>query len=543
MKKVAIPMFLTLMSSAVSANVLITEYVEGGSHNKAVEVSNLGTESVNLAEQGYKLERYQNGASAPTSDLELVGLLPAKASLVVYHGSAADELKLDAPRGVLSGVVDFNGDDAVVLRNSTGVVDVIGQVGDDPGSYWSNGTDSTKDRTWRRLISSATSQTDETQLFDMSQWQVFPKDTFDGIGCVGNGYVDGVAASATGVEACDGSEPVAQSAGGEVEEEEATPEICTNCAELSAIENQTAYDQATYYANANAADEADLVAFKAAIQQDISAEHVQLSYSQVWTAMTHTDEDPENTDNVILLYSGRSIAKASNGSGSAANDPDNWNREHVWPKSKGFNSSSLKGYTDIHHLRPTDISMNSSRGNNDFDNGGEAVTEAPENLKNGSTSWEPRDEVKGDVARMMFYMDTRYAGGDSMPDLVLVDEVGAGSTDSSAETANAGKLCTLLEWHQTDIVSEAEINRNQVIYTYQGNRNPFIDNPEWAETLYSAACEEEAEVEETPVTETPVVETPVVEEADDDSSGGSVNLLALLSGLLLLTLRRRKLKV
>jgi endonuclease I len=77
-----------------------------------------------------------------------------------------------------------------------------------------------------------------------------------------------------------------------------------------------------------------------------------------------------------LLYSGRSIAKTANGSGDASTDGDNWNREHSWPKSRGFSGTSDEPYTDIHHLRPTDISINSARGNLSYDESDRALFES-----------------------------------------------------------------------------------------------------------------------------------------------------------------------
>ena len=95
-----------------------------------------------------------------------------------------------------------------------------------------------------------------------------------------------------------------------------------------------------------------------------------LTYDQVWTALKDTDQDPTNTNNVIEVYSGRSIAKSDNGGGV-----DQWNREHVWAKSHGdFGTVNGPG-TDVHHLRPEDVTVNSTRGNLDFDNGGSAVAQ------------------------------------------------------------------------------------------------------------------------------------------------------------------------
>lgn len=207
----------------------------------------------------------------------------------------------------------------------------------------------------------------------------------------------------------------------------------------------------------------------------IISEQTTLSYAQVWEALKVTDEDPANTNNVILLYTGRSQSKTSNGGGV-----DQWNREHVWPQSHGGFGTVAGPGTDIHHLRPTDVTVNSARGNLDFDNGGIQSVEAPGNYSD-SNSWEPRDAVKGDVARMIFYMSVRYEGGDGFADLEANDLVGNGSNPS------VGRLSVLLAWNAQDPPSAFEQRRNEVIFTsFQGNRNPFIDHPEWAQAIWAA---------------------------------------------------------
>ncbi|MGR6838341.1 endonuclease I family protein [Aliivibrio wodanis] len=198
-------------------------------------------------------------------------------------------------------------------------------------------------------------------------------------------------------------------------------------------------------------------------------------------ALDITDEDPNNPNNVILIYTGRSQEKGQK-SGQGNLGQDNWNREHSYPKSNGgFNDKSAYGYTDIHHLRPSDESVNGARGNLEFDNGGTELSEAPGN-KRDSDSFEPRDEVKGDVARMMFYMATRYEGQDpKTPDLELVPSV--------TDNGNAlGNVCALLEWHKQDSVDTFEFNRNSKIQNIQGNRNPFVDNPQWVESIFNKDC-------------------------------------------------------
>jgi endonuclease I len=299
---------------------------------------------------------------------------------------------------------------------------------------------------------------------DNNEWVTFDNDTFDGLGCFGEA-------------ACTGNEPMPTvGSGGGV-----AIGGCVNCPEISKVATAANFNENDYYADVIAADQAGRAA---ALNVAISAKHVPLTYSQVWSVLTFSDEDPDNSDNVIELYTGNSIAKSLNGSGDNANNQDSWNREHVWSKSHGFPDDSQLGYTDAHHLRPADWSMNTLRSNLDFDNGGEPIAESPENFKD-SDSYEPRSAVKGDVARMMFYMATRYNGAatDRTPDLVLVDFTGTASG-----SPEFGKLCTLWEWHHADPVDDREIQRNNVVYEYQGNRNPFIDRPDWVDDIYADAC-------------------------------------------------------
>jgi endonuclease I len=228
-------------------------------------------------------------------------------------------------------------------------------------------------------------------------------------------------------------------------------------------------DPGDYYANAAGKSGA---ALKSALHTIISSQ-TKLTYDQVWNALKDTDQDPANANNVILLYSGRSQSKTTNGGG--VND---WNREHVWAKSHGDFGTATGPGTDVHHLRPEDVSVNASRGNLDFDNGGTAVTECPGCTADGD-SFAPRAAVRGDVARMIFYMAVRYDGGDGFADLEPNNSVNNGSAPY------IGKLSVLKAWSAADPPDAFEKRRNQVIYdTWQHNRNPFIDHPEWVASIW-----------------------------------------------------------
>lgn len=215
---------------------------------------------------------------------------------------------------------------------------------------------------------------------------------------------------------------------------------------------------------------------------DIIDGHHEFGYNSLWTQLSYTDADSTNSNNVILLYTGWSYPNTNHG-GNATQ----WNREHTWAKSHGDFGTTAPAGTDLHHLRPTDVTVNSRRGSLDFDNGGSQYTDpSPYGGGSGTTecyvdddSWEPWDEVKGDVARMMFYMATRYEGEHSgEPDLELNDNVNNGSAPY------IGRISVLLEWHNADPVSYLEIRRNNRIFERQENRNPYIDHPEFVNYIW-----------------------------------------------------------
>jgi len=155
-------------------------------------------------------------------------------------------------------------------------------------------------------------------------------------------------------------------------------------------------------------------------------------------------------------------------------------------KSHGDFGNTPPAGTDLHHLRPADISVNSTKSNRDFDFGTIEVIDGSGatgcKIIPGVWAWEPRDSEKGDVARMIFYMATRYEGENSEVDLEIVDYV---NTAGTTNEPFYGKLSTLLLWHASDPVDAWEINRNNIIYTdYQNNRNPYIDHPEYVDLIW-----------------------------------------------------------
>ncbi len=176
-----------------------------------------------------------------------------------------------------------------------------------------------------------------------------------------------------------------------------------------------------------------------------------LSYGQRHNYLYKADEDPNHPANVVLIYSGESRDKREYESDSNSHEPHTFNTEHVYPQSM------LEGEApnDLHVMRVADIDINIMRWNHPFTGG-----EGKYGLK--GEAFFPGDEWRGDVARILMYMNLRY------------DE----------PFAPMGGLDLFLQWNAEDPVSAIEIQRNNIIENAQGNRNPFIDNPHLATRIW-----------------------------------------------------------
>ncbi len=170
-----------------------------------------------------------------------------------------------------------------------------------------------------------------------------------------------------------------------------------------------------------------------------------LTYPQRHNYLYDADKDPQNEQNVILMYSGESRYWKEYSSPSNTHSPQTFNTEHVYPQSR---LNAEDAITDLHHLRVCDEQVNSDKSNFIF-------IDATGEFKLTNSGWYPGDNWKGDVARMVLYLNVRY-------NEVITD---------------MGTLEMFLSWNIEDPVSAFEINRNNVIENAQGNRNPFIDNP------------------------------------------------------------------
>ena len=267
-----------------------------------------------------------------------------------------------------------------------------------------------------------------------------------------------------------------------------------------------------YYTTVDATTPAALRSTLHAVIDDHTRYPYTSSATDTWNILEMADQDPTGGSNILDVYRNASYAKVGGGN-------TNYNREHTWPKSYGFpnDGGTNYPYTDCHHLFLCNSSYNSSRSNKPYRDCGagcsEKVTDFNAGVGGGSGTypgnsdwttgsgttgtWETWADRRGDVARALMYLDVRYEGGlhgstgAVEPDLILTDDeslIASSNTGSNQTTAYMGLKSTLLSWHLADPVSSVELARNDVIGAFQGNRNPFIDHPEWAECLFGSGC-------------------------------------------------------
>ena len=216
-----------------------------------------------------------------------------------------------------------------------------------------------------------------------------------------------------------------------------------------------------YYEDAEGLDGDELRVFLTTL---ISTDVNGVSYANAKIALAEADADPNDPTKVITIYSRDRV--------NAEWDSTSWHREHVWPNSRlgveRVGEKEINQASDLHNLRAIVPRVNSSRGNKVFSD------------ETGAETYYPGDEDKGDVARILFYMVIRY------PELSLVNEVLPNNpeTNYTPEGAKMAVLSCLLEWHQQDPPDDFERNRNEVIYRWQHNRNPFIDHPEFVAMIF-----------------------------------------------------------
>lgn len=243
-------------------------------------------------------------------------------------------------------------------------------------------------------------------------------------------------------------------------------EICTTLSGTGAADYYTG--DHTYAALADLDSDALLTALRALLTDTHS---YTASYNDCHYKANRTDCENGDGTSISLIYTSYSTTQ----DGWINSNPSGWNREHVWPQSLGGFKTSGPG-ADLHHVRPSDQRVNSLRGNKKYGNvtgGTTAMATIIANTPGGtynSTYFEPLDNAKGDVARIILYMYVRY-GGDSR-------------YTCSSVTKVFQSVDVLLEWCALDPVDTWEMGRNEVVEAIQGNRNVFIDYPELAWLLF-----------------------------------------------------------
>lgn len=249
---------------------------------------------------------------------------------------------------------------------------------------------------------------------------------------------------------------------------------------------------ANYY---NAAAGLTNAPLKSALKQIITTGHASnLSYNDLWTAYQTTDRDYDydNDGTILDIYSEFPIGPdnysypygSSQCSGTSGPEGHCYNREHIVPQSL-FNQG-LPMRSDAHFVRATDGKVNGERGDLPFGKVATANYNSQNGSKRGNSAspgftgvvFEPIDEFKGDVARMIFYFVTRYE--------TQLSAFGTGNMlgGSAYPGLQNWELNQLIIWHTQDPVSSAEIRRNNATYTFQGNRNPYIDHPEYVNMVW-----------------------------------------------------------
>ena len=263
--------------------------------------------------------------------------------------------------------------------------------------------------------------------------------------------------------------------------------------------------------------------------KEIIDQHQDRGYGALYDAYEQGDTDKyyENDGTLLDMYSENpdendpynfNHNQDNCGSNGYKKEGDCYNREHLFPQGTFNKQSPMKN--DYFHVVPSDGKVNSIRGNYPF---GEVVTPSTTSA-NGSkvgpnttdgyteTVFEPIDEFKGDVARAMLYFAVRY-------------EDNVGSFKSHAMTDGASKhqfyatwfVDLLKKWHKEDPVVQRDLDRNEAGYAHQGNRNPFIDHPEWVELIWDGT-EDIVEPDPDPK---PVTGTIILEE-DFENCGGMI---------------------
>ena len=249
-------------------------------------------------------------------------------------------------------------------------------------------------------------------------------------------------------------------------------------------------------------------ALKSKLHDIISAKNINWHYGDLTNYYNQTDLDkyydygPSNTTILLDMYSEIPTGPdayeytTANIIGSASAEGQGWNREHMMPQSTFYSNYPM--YSDLFYVVPTDARINQLRSNYPygivgstiyytFTNSSRIGNCAIPGITYTGRVYEPINEFKGDVARSLLYFAVRYEG--KLGTFNFNNNANPASDtnplDGTEERAfDPAYIAMLLQWHQQDPVSQREIDRNNAVYGIQKNRNPFIDNPSWVNTIW-----------------------------------------------------------
>ncbi len=549
------------MDAALATNLLISEYVEGTSYRKGIEIYNGTGASVDLS--AYSLKKQTNGAGDFGNELVLSGALANNDIYVIAYTSASAGDYITGAMVDLytsSGALNFNGNDAVALYHNSIQIDVVGIVNQVSPSW---GADVT-------LVRKAT-VTSPTPAYSIDDWDVYPVNTLDYLGS----HTMGSMTFVTGYENYDTGNVTQKAISG------LNPETVYNYVVRAYNTYGTSDDsnqitvqtlEAAVAPNAPvaiAATEIGINSFKAnwnasagtaSYRLDVSTENNFASYVpdyydltvfgtnqivnglaantsyyyrvravniygtsensntisattliddpfggyynpvagltgpalrsglQTITSTGHTNNTWDNTryhiyatldnvDNTVTcVYTNQEFAHPAGGNYT----PDGLSAEHTYPR-EWFTGHAEYNWmdTDLHALFPATQPSNSARSNYPYDyvtsitstwGSGNYFSYGGLNA-NANNAFEVADQFKGDAARALLYMGMRYY-----------------ADDANFTQGNVNLIPILLQWHTMDPVDAYETNRNEGIYVFQGNRNPFVDNPAWITSIWGSVA-------------------------------------------------------
>lgn len=506
-----------------ATDLFISEYCEPfGGNTKYIEIFNGTGTPVDLSD--YYIGKITNGGTWSEDTLALSGTLANNDVFVIANSNsdAAVLLEVDVRNNT---ICEFNGNDAIGLFIVEGLVgtliDAVGTDGTDPGTGWdvAGVTNATKDHTLVRKSSVFEGNTDwdtsRGTSTENSEWIVEDVNTYT---YVGSHVFTFEAETEFGVDfsaditSGDPSLTVAFTStvyGGTTPYTYSWDFDGDDSEDSTSANPSYTYTEAgvytvSLYVTDNASADSTVVKTAYITVNDTSVEGyystitettgsaLKAQLATLISTNTSTDYDASReqmysvidniNDTVTGIYSGLAVSHTY----GTTTTPTGIDCEHSYPQSwlEAYESAGdfAMARADIHHLFPTKSQVNSSRGNRPFDYVNSVTTSwseatgyvsyTGENVANDDV-FEVADQHKGNTARAMLYMNTRWA-------LTLSD-------DGSTTGLTIDMLPTLLQWCASDPVDQAEIDRNQAIFAYQGNRNPFVDYPNWITAIYGSA--------------------------------------------------------